>query len=87
MVIKKDYDGACRNLRVSKSKKSLSKLEIQVFRELSLRAQEVYNKKSSPVMTDFKHYIKTFNEFINNVVNKYKGKTQKEFLQILRVER
>lgn len=65
-LIKKDYDGACRNLRVSKSKKSLSKLEIQVFRELSLRAQEVYNKKSSPVMTDFKHYIKTFNEFILN---------------------
>ena len=65
-LIKKDYDGACRNLRVSKSKKSLSKLEIQVFRELSLRAQEMYNKKSSPIMTDFKHYVKTFNEFILN---------------------
>ncbi len=63
-VINKDYDSACRNLRVSKYNNLLSKLEIRVLRDLSVKALKCYQYKHSPEMEEYNNLYKNFYDCI-----------------------
>lgn len=65
-IIKKDYDNACRNLRVSKYSDNLSKLDIRVLRDLSVKASNCYKHKHSPEMEE---YNNLFNKFYDCVID------------------
>lgn len=65
-IIKKDYDNACRNLRVSKYSNNLSKLDIRVLRDLSVKALKCYKHKHSPEMEE---YNNLFNKFYDCVID------------------
>lgn len=63
-VINKDYDNACRTLRVSKSNNLLSKLEIRVLRDLSVKALKSYQYKHSPEMEEYHRLYKIFGDYV-----------------------
>lgn len=65
-IIKKDYDNACRNLCVSKYSDNLSKLDIRVLRDLSVKALNCYKHKHSPEMEE---YNNLFNKFYDCVID------------------
>lgn len=67
-IIKKDYDSACLSL---KSNKSVSKLELSVLRQLSIKASEVYNQKNSKEMIEYNNLYDTFYQMV--VSNDYDG--------------
>ena len=66
-IIKKDYENAFESLVASKNYKELSKLEINILRELSLKAQKIYNKKNSKELESYKVlYNALYNAIMDN---------------------
>lgn len=63
-VINKDYDNACRTLRISKSNNLLSKLEIRILRDLSVKALKCYQHKHSPEMEEYNNLYKIFGDYV-----------------------
>lgn len=65
-VLKKDYDGACESLKSNKKTTSLSRLELSIYRNLSSKARECFNKKNSKEMDE---YNKLYDMFYNSILN------------------
>lgn len=65
-LLKKDYNNACDNLRIVKENKLLDKFDISILRDLSIKAQNSYNKKNSK---DHLFYQQLFNELYFYVSN------------------
>ncbi len=65
-VIKKDYDGAYKSLRVNPKHLNLSKLEIKVLRDLSVKAKENNYKKNSKEMIAYNNLYNSFYQSIFN---------------------
>ncbi len=63
-VIRKDYDNAYKCLRHSKD--SLSKLEVKVLRDLSIKARNCYDKRNSPEMEEYRRLFSAFRDSVFN---------------------
>lgn len=57
-IINKDYDNACKNLR--NGKENMSKLELNLLRNLSIKALACYQKKNSPEIIEYNNLYQNF---------------------------